>query len=157
MPDIHFDDLDELQKMIGDDFSDWGPEVTVTQDMIQEFADITGDQQWIHVDVEKAVQGPFGGPIAHGLLTIALMPKVKPSYNFNIVGESSRVNYGAESFRFLATVPSGSTIHARARFANVREHKGGTLISQEMHVHVVGNDRPSLIYTGLLLYMPGAY
>jgi len=154
MPDIRFDDLEGLQEMISEDFCPWGPEVEVTQEMIQEFADITGDQQWIHVDVERAKQGPFGGPIAHGLLTIALMPKVKPQYDFNIVGEGSRVNYGAESFRFLATVPSGAKIYARSRFVGVRQHSGGTLVSQEMHIHVVGSERPSLVYTGLLLYKP---
>lgn len=154
MREIQFDDIGALNAEISEDFSDWSEKVPVNQDMIQEFADITNDHQWIHVDVERARQGPFGGPIAHGLLTIALLPRVKPSYDFRIVGEGSRVNYGADSFRFLDPVPAESSIHGRMRLLGVRVHKGGTLLTQELHVHVVGNERPSLIYIGLLLFTP---
>jgi len=154
MQEIRFDDLEALREKITGEFSDWGPDVEVTQDMIQEFADITLDQQWIHVDVERARQGPFGAPVAHGLLTISLLPRLKPSYNFRIVGEDSRVNYGAESFRFLDPVKAGASIHARIRLVDVREHKGGVLLTQEMQVQVVGSERPSLIFKGLLLYKP---
>lgn len=153
-PEIRFDDLDALRSHCGGELGEPGPTVAVTQAMIDQFADLTDDHQWIHVDVERAASGPFGGPIAHGMLTVAMMPKYRPSLAFDVVGESARVNYGCESFRFLAPVPAGATLQARCRLVDVREHAHGTLLVQELMVSVVGNDRPSLVYTGLLLYRP---
>lgn len=154
MTSVRFDDLEALHARISDEFGPWGPPVEVTQAIIDRFADLTEDHQWIHVDVERAANGPFGGTIAHGLLTVALMPRYRPPLTFDIVGEGSRVNYGSESFRFLAPVRSGTTLHARMRLAGVREHSNGTLLVQELMVSVVGAERPSLMYTGLLLYRP---
>src|SRR5262245_51788597 len=104
---IRYDDVDRLRSHIGEDFGPWSDEFVITQEIIDRFADITADHQWIHVDVEKARKGPYGTTIAHGFLVLALMPQVNPTLDFAIVGESSRVNYGAESYRFLAPVPSG--------------------------------------------------
>ena len=152
--EVRFDDLEGLRRKVGADFGPWGSELEITQEMIQEFADLTGDHQWIHVDVERAKQGPFGAPIAHGLLTLSLIPLVRPSLGFDIVGESSRVNYGSDGFRFLAPVFAGSKIHARMRLKDVREHTRGTNVIAELDVHVVGSERPSLVYYGMLLYQP---
>jgi acyl dehydratase len=154
MQEVRFDDVEQLRSHIGDDFGPWGPQFTITQDIIDRFADLTDDHQWIHVDVERARNGPFGTTIAHGLLVLALMPQVRPPLEFAIVGESSRVNYGAESYRFLAPVPSGSTVHARMRLLDIRERPQGTLVVQELDIRVVAAPKPSLLYQGMLLYQP---
>jgi acyl dehydratase len=154
MRQIRFDDLPALREMVGSDFGSWGPQLEVTQQMINTFAELTGDHQWIHVDVERARKGPFGAPIAHGFLTLALMPKVRPPHPFEVTGEGSRVHYGSEGFRFLAPVPAGSILHARIRLLDAREHDRGTLLVSELALHIVGSDRPSLVYKGMLLYLP---
>ncbi|MEQ1704323.1 MAG: MaoC family dehydratase, partial [Ilumatobacteraceae bacterium] len=122
MTSIRFDDIEALRAMISDEFGEWGPRVEVTQAVIDRFADLTDDHQWIHVDTERAAAGPFGATIAHGFLILALMPSYRPPLQFEITGERSRVNYGCESFRFLAPVRSGSVLHARTRLADIREH-----------------------------------
>ena len=128
----------------------------MTQEMINEFAELTDDHQWIHVDVERARSGPFGGPIAHGLLTVSLMPRIAPPMGFELVGYGAIVNYGCEGFRFLVPVRAGSTIRAHSRLLDVRKHERGSLLATELAVHVAGNDRPSLVYKGLLLYTPAS-
>jgi acyl dehydratase len=151
---VRFDDVKTLRELISEEFGPWGPDVTVTQEMINRFADLTADHQWIHVDVERAKKGPFGVPIAHGFLTLGLMAKLQPKLRFDVVGEGSRVHYGCENFRFLVPVPAGATLHARTRLTKVREHEQGTLLIKELSAHIVGNDRPSLVYNGMLLYRP---
>ena len=155
MRQIRFDDISGLKEMTSTEFGPWGAQLEITQNMINAFADLTGDHQWIHVDIERAREGPFGTPIAHGMLTVAMLPRVRPPYrNFQVVGEGSRVHYGAESFRFLAPVPAGSTLHAHSRLIDVRKRERGTLLVMESAVHVVGGERPSLVYNGMLLYLP---
>ncbi len=147
MKEIRFDDIEALQAEISDEWSDWTKEIEVTQEMINGFAELTGDRQWIHVDVERANrESPFGGPIAHGFLTLSLLPQMNPS-PVKIVGHKNGVNYGAESLRFLAPVPAGSKVHGRARITAVTQRPTGTLVTTQIAVHVVGNDeRPALIY-----------
>jgi acyl dehydratase len=152
--ELRFDDVDGLRSQISEEHGDWGPRLTIDQDLVDWFADLTADHQWIHVDVERAAEGPYGGTIAHGDLILALMPAVRPGPGFDIVGETSRVNYGAESYRFLAPVRVGSTIHGRMRLVDVRERPQGTLIVQELDLRVVDAPKPSLLYTGMLLYRP---
>ncbi len=155
MKEIRFDDIDGLRAMIKEEYSDWGPEVTVTQEMIQQFADLTGDHQWIHVDVERARrESPFGGPIAHGFLTLSLLPKLRTRTDFAIVGYGNAVNYGANKLRFLAPVPAGATLHARSRLINVEAKPKGTLVTQEIQVGIVGQETPALIYEMVVLYNP---
>jgi len=150
---IRFDDLEALRAKAGGDFGPWGPELEVTQAMIQEFAELTGDHQWIHVDVERAKkESPFGGPIAHGFLTLAILPKIRPPQTVNVVGYKSAVNYGIEHLRFLAPVPAGAKLHARSRFIGAEAHKRGTLVRNEICAQVEGADRPSLLYQSLILY-----
>jgi acyl dehydratase len=152
--DIRFDDHAGLRAQIGDEHGDWGPRLTIEQDLVDWFADLTADHQWIHVDVEKAATGPYGGTIAHGDLLLALMPAVRPEPGFRITGESSRVNYGAESYRFLTPVRVGSSIHARSRLVDIRERPQGTLVVSELDLRVVDAPKPSLLYTGMILYRP---
>ena len=155
MKEIRFDDIEGLRQMISETFGLWGIEVEVTQAMINAYAELTGDRQWIHVDIERAKRdGPFGTTIAHGFLTLGLLAKVRPPASFSVVGHGSVLNYGSDGLRFLAPVPSGSQIHGHQRLIDVQKKNNGTLLTSEMAVHVVGNEKPSLIYKGLILYQP---
>ena len=105
-----FQTIAELAACVGQEVavSDW---MTITQQQVNLFADATGDHQWIHVDPEKAAKGPFGGPIAHGFLTLSLIPKFFES-SFEIVGSRMGVNYGLNKVRFTSPVPVGSRLRA---------------------------------------------
>ena len=155
MQDIRFDDIDALRAKVSDAFGPWGPEVEVTQDMINKFADLTGDHQWIHVDVERSRrESPFKGPIAHGFLTLSLLPTMKREPEWKLTGYGNATNYGANKLRFVSPVPSGAKVHSRSRLVGVEAHPKGTQVTQEINVHVVGNDRPALIYEMVVLYHP---
>jgi len=151
---LQVDDIDGINAAASDEFGDWGPEVEVTQEMINQFAELTGDHQWIHVDVERANAGPFGGPIAHGFLTLSLLPAIAPP-SVELDGVGGAINYGAEKLRFLAPVPAGSTVHAHGRLVKAEQKSSGTLVTTEAAIHVVGNDKPSVLYQMLVLYMAG--
>ncbi len=108
-----FQTLSELAACVGQEVavSDW---LTITQAQVNQFAQATGDHQWIHVDPEKAKSGPFGGPIAHGFLTLSLLPQFFESA-FEIVQSRMGVNYGLNKVRFTAPVPVGSRLRARMK------------------------------------------
>ena len=108
-----FQTLAELAALVGQEVavSDW---ITITQEQVNQFALATGDHQWIHVDVERAKAGPFGGPIAHGFLTLSLIPKFFES-SFEIAQSRMGVNYGLNKVRFMAPVPVGSRLRARMK------------------------------------------
>jgi acyl dehydratase len=155
MEQIRFDDIEKLKTKISNEFGPWGPEVQITQEMINKFADLTGDHQWIHVDIERAKkESPFGGPIAHGFLTLSLLPVLRAGSTYQIVGYGNATNYGADKLRFVSPVPADSKVHARSRLVAVEAKPKGTQMTQEIAVHVVGNDRPALLYTMLVLYHP---
>jgi acyl dehydratase len=155
MEQIRFDDIEKLKTKISDQFGPWGPEMQVTQAMINQFAELTGDHQWIHVDVERCKkESPFGGPIAHGFLTLSLLPTLRAGSDYQIVGFGNATNYGADKLRFTGPVPAGSKLHARSRLVAVDPKPKGTQVTTEIAVHVVGNDRPCLIYLMLVLYHP---
>ena len=155
MQQIQFDDIEALTEAISEEFGPWGPETLVDQEMINEFAEITGDRQWIHIDVERAQkESPFKTPIAHGFLTLSLLPSLHPGQTYQVVGYGNATNYGADGLRFLSPVPSGSKVHARSRLASVLAKPKGTLLGTETAVHVVGSDRPALVYKGLTMFNP---
>ncbi len=157
MEEIQFDDIESLQKHVSEEFGPFGPEFEVTQDMINQFAEITGDHQWIHIDVERAKkESPFGTTIAHGFLTLSLLPKMANAdrREYRLVGYGNAANYGSDKLRFLSPVPAGSKIHSHSRLVSVEAGKKGTRIQTEISVHVVGNDRPALIYNMIVLYQP---
>ena len=108
-----FQTLKELQTLVGQEVavSDW---LTITQEQVNQFAQATGDHQWIHVDVDKAKAGPFGGTIAHGFLTLSLLPKFFES-SLHVVESRMGVNYGLNKVRFIAPVPVGSRLRARMK------------------------------------------
>jgi acyl dehydratase len=153
VPDIRFDDDAALTQAAAEGPGPYGKAVTVTQEMIDGFAELTGDRQWIHVDVERArTESPFGGPIAHGFLTLSLLPQLSGGGDLRIVGHSAAINYGAESLRFLSPVPAGSQVHARSTLAKAEPKSGGTLVTTEVEVRVVDAEKPALIYRMQVLY-----
>jgi acyl dehydratase len=152
---IRFDDIDKLRGKISDTFGPFGPEVAITQEMINKFADLTGDHQWIHVDVERAKrESPFKQTIAHGFLTLSLIPTIRAVSDHQIVGFGNATNYGADKLRFTSPVPAGAKVHARSRLVAAEKKPSGTQVTSEINVHVVGSERPALIYVMLVLYHP---
>ena len=157
MEEIQFDDIDALQKHVSEEFGPFGAELEVAQEAIDRFAEVTGDHQWIHVDVERAKkESPFGTTIAHGFLTLSLLPKMSSAdrKSYRVVGYGNAANYGSDKLRFLAPVPAGSKIHSRSRLASVEAGKKGTRMETEIAVHIVGSDRLALLYNMIILYQP---
>jgi acyl dehydratase len=155
MEDIRFDDIAAINKHASEEFGDFGSPVEVTQDMINKFAELTGDHQWIHVDVERCKrESPFKTTIAHGFLTLSLLPTLRAGGTFRLTGYGNATNYGSDKLRFVSPVPAGSKVHARSRLVAAEAKPKGTQVTQEIAVHVVGSDRPALLYTMLVLYHP---
>jgi acyl dehydratase len=155
MQEIRFDDVAALEAHVSAEFGEWSDEIEVSQETINGFADLTGDHQWIHVDVERAKkESPFGAPIAHGFLTLSLLPAMaaKTAGRFRLVGAANAVNYGSDKLSFLSPVPAGSKIHSRMRLASVTATEKGTRVENEVAIHVVGSERPALLYSMIVLY-----
>lgn len=147
-------DLDAMQSLVSEEFSGWSNEFTVTQDVINEFATLSGDNYWIHTDPERAkAQSPFGTTIAQGSLVQVLISRLQLSPDYEIVDYNNMVNYGSDRLRFPAPVPAGCRIHARSRIKSVQQVKSGVLMTQELNIHVVGQGRPSVINDLLILFM----
>jgi acyl dehydratase len=154
METIRFDDIERLRSKISQDFGPWSKPIEVTQEKINQFADVTGDHQWIHIDVERSKrESPFGGPVAHGFLTLSLLPAFEYDYDWSVIGFRNFTNYGANKLRFILPVPAGAKIHAHSRIVSVEPRPQGTLLTQETAVHVVGSDKPALVYEGIVLYV----
>lgn len=151
---IAFDDLNQLQQQVSADFGGWGDALQLDQAMIDTFADLTGDKQWIHTDPERAASGPFGATIAHGFLILSLLPAVRPPQAFAVTGHGAVSNYGLAEVRFLVPVKAGQHIHARSRLQAVEAHRRGTLLSFEYEIHPVDSQRPAVVMQVQLLYMP---
>lgn len=138
-----FNGLDELEQAVGTHlgYSNWH---TITQEQIDLFAEATGDHQWIHVDPERAKAGPFGGPIAHGYLTLSLIPVLLGGV-MKVDGVALGVNYGTNKVRFTSPVPVGSDIRCGATLASVDEVAGGVQVALDVVVEVKGAPKPSCI------------
>jgi len=139
-----FQTLPELAQLVGQEVavSDW---VTITQEQVNLFADATGDHQWIHVDVERAKQGPFGGPIAHGFLTLSLLPKLIESA-IEIRESRMGVNYGLNKVRFTAPVLVGSRLRARAKLlAADAIDNNGYQFTWNITIECEGNAKPACV------------
>jgi acyl dehydratase len=152
--EIRYDDLPALEALVSDGFGPFGRELEVTQRMIDAFAELTGDHQWIHSDVERARrESPFGGTIAHGFLVLSLLGPLAEGTGPRIVGHRTVINYGAEHLRFVSPVPSASRIHARRRLVAARRKGHGTQITFETEARVVGGERPALVCRSLVLFL----
>jgi len=148
-----FQTLSELAACVGQEVavSDW---LTVTQAQVDLFAEATGDHQWIHVDPEKAKAGPFGGPIAHGFLTLSLLPKFFES-SFEIVQSGMGVNYGLNKVRFTAPVPVGSRLRARMKLLACEPiDNNGVQMTWEVLVEREGSAKPVCVAESLVRRYP---
>lgn len=152
--EVRFDDVDAMKSLVSETFCGWSNEVLVDQDLVNRFADLSGDDYWIHTDPERAArQSPFRATIAHGALVQVLQSRFHMPMEFEVVGFNNMVNYGSDRLRFPTPVMVGSRIHGRARVKAVERVKSGTQLTLEMNIHVVGNDRPSAINDLVILYM----
>jgi acyl dehydratase len=145
--------LSELPALVGHEVavSEWH---TVTQEQVNLFAQATGDHQWIHVDVEKAKAGPFGGPIAHGFLTLSLLPKFFETA-FEIRNSRMGVNYGLNKVRFTAPVPVGSRLRARMKLLSCEPiDNNGVQMAWLVTVEREGSDKPVCIAESLTRRYP---
>ncbi len=147
-----FENPAALLEAVGKDLghSDW---LQIDQERIDQFADATGDHQWIHVDPEKAAEGPYGKTIAHGYLTLSLanlfLPQVMKVENF-----SMGVNYGCEKVRFPAAVPVGSRIRGHGEVISAEEVKGGVQVVVRMTIEIEGGDRPACVIDTISRFFP---
>jgi acyl dehydratase len=125
--------------------SDWQ---VVTQEKIDQFAEVTGDDQWIHIDVERAKQTPFGGTIAHGYYTLSLAPRF--TYDmFELEGFAFAINYGLNRVRFPAPMPAGGKVRMRAKLAAVEEIPGGAQLVTELTFEREGGEKPVCVAESL--------
>ena len=151
---VRFDDIDAMKSLISENFCGWSNEVLVDQELVNRFADLSGDDYWIHTDPERAArQSPFRATIAHGALVQILQSRLSMPMEFEVTGFNNMVNYGSDRLRFPTPVTAGSRIHGRARVKAVEKVKSGTQLTLEMNIHVVGNERPSAINDLVILYM----
>jgi acyl dehydratase len=139
-----FNGVDEISGLVGEHLgtSEW---VTVEQAHIDQFAEATGDHQWIHVDAERAAEGPFGTTIAHGFLTLSLLP-VLVAKTYRIDGVRMGINYGLNKVRFTSPVPVGSKVRGNIVLAGVEQTKDGAAqLALTVTVELEGSERPALV------------
>jgi acyl dehydratase len=144
--------IEELEQAVGTHlgYSDWH---TVTQDQIDLFADATGDHQWIHVDQEKAKEGPFGTTIAHGYLTLSLVPMLSWQV-YKVEGMRMGVNYGANRLRFPSPVPVDSRVRAGVELLSVTPASGGYQLVARVTVERDGGDKPACVVDTVSVLVP---
>ncbi|MGW4169971.1 MaoC family dehydratase [Streptomyces chartreusis] len=139
--------LEELKKLSGTDLgtSEW---IEITQSRIDTFADATDDHQWIHVDPQRATEGPFGAPIAHGYLTLSLFIPLFTEL-LDVQGVATKVNYGLNKVRFPSPVKVGSRIRLVARLAEVEEVAGGVQVAVDGTIEIEGAQKPAAVLQSL--------
>lgn len=148
-----FTTFEELEAAAGEDLgaSEW---VTIDQRRVNQFAGATGDHQWIHVDVERAKDGPFGGTIAHGYLTLALIPWLG-SQVFKLATPGAKLNYGVNKVRFPAPLPVGARVRAHVRITSVTDIPSGKQLISQHTIEIEGQDKPACVAETVVLLLPG--
>ena len=144
--------IDQIKERLGDEIgvSDW---VNVDQERINAFAECTGDHQWIHVNEEMAKNGPFGTTIAHGYLTVALIPAFSADISVIPEGTTMAINYGMNKLRFLTPIKVGSNIRDRVSLTNVDEKAGGRVLMTTTHtIEIEGEAKPACIAETLAMF-----
>ncbi|MBX6356355.1 MAG: MaoC family dehydratase [Micromonosporaceae bacterium] len=143
--------VDGVKSLVGRELgpSDWEE---ITQERVNLFADATGDHQWIHVDPQRAAAGPYHGTIAHGYLTLSLIPYLMPKI-LQVEGFSAGINYGCDRVRFPAPVPVGSKVRCRATVDEVTDVPGGVQVKNTVTIEVEGQTKPSCVATTLVRYL----
>jgi acyl dehydratase len=146
-----FSSLDEFVTAKGESlgFSEWHK---ITQEQVNAFADATGDHQWIHVNIDRAASGPFGGTIAHGYLTVSLLPVLSMEI-FRIDNLTMGINYGLDRVRFPSPVLTGSSIRAEATLTDVKQTHLGSLASIRMRIEVEGQQKAACVADTLSLFV----
>jgi acyl dehydratase len=134
--------FEELASLVGKEVgvSDW---VQITQERVNQFADATGDHQWIHVDIERATR-EIGGPIAHGFLVLSLIPMLAAN-TLSVKGVSRSINYGSDKVRFVSLVRVGAFVRLRRRVTGVEPKAGGMLVRNEMTIEIKGEAKPACV------------
>jgi acyl dehydratase len=129
--------------------------ITIDQDRIQAFADATGDQQWIHTDPVRAASGPFGAAIAHGYLTLSLLPLMTAEL-LEVGGITAAINYGADRLRFVQPVVVGSRVRASGQITSADSSSTGIRLGYRVTVEIEGAAKPALVVDTITLYVPAA-
>ena len=139
----HYDTLASLQALVGQDIgsSSW---VTISQAQINQFAQATGDHQWIHTDPVRAAAGPFGSTVAHGFLTLSLVPMLFDS-GFAIADVKMGVNYGLNRVRFTAPVPAGGRVRGRFLLLSFEPLPGGAQLTVQVTIELEGSAKPACV------------
>jgi acyl dehydratase len=147
-----FTGVDEVVGAVGTQLgeTEW---TEITQEQVNQFAEATGDHQWIHVDVERAAKGPYGGTIAHGYLTLSLIARFG-SELFDVSGVSAKLNYGVNKVRFPAPVPVGSRIRAGASIAGAQETPAGVQVSLQWVIELENSTKPACVAETVVLLVP---
>ena len=142
-----FEKISDLQPLVGQELgvSEW---MTVTQERINKFADATGDHQWIHLDAERAKEGPFGTTIAHGFLTLSLLPEMTASA-FRVTETKMGVNYGLNKVRFPSPVPVNSRLRGRFKLVEYIPLEGGAQMTVECTMEREGSTKPVCVAESL--------
>ena len=146
------DDLDTLADLTGEELgsSDW---LEIDQDRVDRFADATGDHQWIHVDVERAKEGPFGGTIAHGYLTLSLVPWLGSTV-FSLETPGAKLNYGVNKVRFPNPVRVGSRVRSTIAVADVTDLPAGKQLTLKHVVEIEDEAKPACVAETVVLLLP---
>jgi acyl dehydratase len=147
-----FTSLDELTAAVGESLgsSDW---LEIDQARVDAFADATGDHQWIHVDVERAKDGPFGGTIAHGYLTLSLVPYLG-SQVFALETPGAKLNYGVNKVRFPSPVRVGSRVRTHIAVVSVEDIPAGKQMQLKHVIEIEGQDKPACVAETVVLLLP---
>jgi acyl dehydratase len=147
-----FRSVEELTEAVGEEIgpTEW---MTVTQEQVDLFAEATGDHQWIHVDPERARSGPFGGTIAHGYLTLSLVPRIANEL-FDLATEGAKLNYGVNKVRFPHPVPVGSRVRGTVTVADVSDVAAGKQMITRYVVEIEGVDKPACVAETVVLLLP---
>jgi acyl dehydratase len=147
-----FSSFEAIEAAAGEEIgtSDW---VQISQDRVDQFADATGDHQWIHVDVEKSKDGPFGGTIAHGYLTLSLVPWLG-SQVFELDTPGAKLNYGVNKVRFPNPVRVGSKVRAKVAVGVVTDIPAGKQLTLKYVIEIDGEDKPACVAETVVLLLP---
>jgi acyl dehydratase len=146
-----FEGLGEFAAAQGSQFgpTDW---LEISQDRVNLFADATDDHQWIHVDPEKAAKGPFGGTIAHGLLTLSLLPHFSHQL-YRVDNIAMAINYGYNKVRFITPVRVGAKVRARGELTSVNQLDGAVQATTTITVEIDGSDKPAAVVESIVRYL----
>ncbi|MCX5044262.1 MaoC family dehydratase [Aldersonia sp. NBC_00410] len=146
-----FTDFDALRAAVGTELgtSDW---ITIDQERIDRFADATGDHQWIHVDAERAAEGPYGKTIAHGFLTLSLLASITQEV-MSVPNARMAINYGLGKVRFISPVTVGSRVRGTVTLDTVTDVSGGVQAERTVTITAEGADKPACVAVSLVRYL----